>query len=151
MYKYKDKKGMSKFEFILKIKGNIICQRYFNVRNYNPKSIESVEFIDEFNSIKSDILDYLKNRSFDYLSDKYNSYTNTVYLSQQDLEGSEDEIFEIEVKENGRNLIATYLPSNIYPTRVRYTVDIRPMIPSILNGLTDIMSLRKTTPIEVLL
>ena len=23
MYKYKDKKGMSKFEFILKIKGNI--------------------------------------------------------------------------------------------------------------------------------
>ena len=151
MYKYKDKKGMSKFEFILKIKGNIICQRYFNVRNYNPKSVESVEFIDEFNSIKSDILDYLKARSCEYLNDKYNAHTNTVYLSQQDLEGSEDEIFEIEIKENGRNLMTTYLPSNIYPTRVRYTVDIRPMIPSILNGLTDIMSLRKTTPIEVLL
>jgi hypothetical protein len=42
MYKYKDKKGMSKFEFILKIKGNIICQRYFNVRDYNPKSVDRV-------------------------------------------------------------------------------------------------------------
>jgi hypothetical protein len=110
-----------------------------------------IEFIDEFNSIKSDILDYLKARSCEYLNDKYNAHTNTVYLSQQDLEGSEDEIFEIEIKENGRNLMTTYLPSNIYPTRVRYTVDIRPMIPSILNGLTDIMSLRNATPIEVLL
>tara|TARA_R110000851_G_scaffold48370_20_gene117060 strand:+ start:2503 stop:2958 length:456 start_codon:yes stop_codon:yes gene_type:complete len=150
MYKNKDKKGMSKFEFILKIKGNIICQRYFNVRDYNPKSVESVEFIDEFNSVRDKVLGYLKERSLDYLCDKYNTYSNTVYLSQQDLEGSEKEIFEIEVKENGKNLMSTYLPSNIYPTRVRYTVDIRPMIPSILNGLTDIMSLRKVTSIDVL-
>jgi hypothetical protein len=73
-----------------------------------------------------------------------------VNLSEQDLEGSEDEVFEVEIKENGRNIISTILPSHNYPTRVRYTVDIRPLIPGILSELSDTLSLRNSTPIEVL-
>ena len=145
-----DKKLMSKFEFLLKIKGNIICQRYFNVRKHNPKTLSSLELYEEVDDIKTKLRYYLKKRSWDYLYDQYNQYTNVVNLSEQDLEGSEDEVFEIEIKENGRNIITTILPSHIYPTRVRYTVDIRPLIPQILSELSDTLSLRKTTPIEVL-
>ena len=145
-----DKKLMSKFEFLLKINGNIICQRYFNVRKHNPKTLSSLELYEEVDDIKTKLRYYLKKRSWDYLYDQYNQYTNVVNLSEQDLEGSEDEVFEIEIKENGRNIITTILPSHIYPTRVRYTVDIRPLIPQILSELSDTLSLRKTTPIEVL-
>ena len=37
---------MKKFEFLLKINGNIICQRYFAVKNFNPKTVWSVLTID---------------------------------------------------------------------------------------------------------
>ena len=33
---------MKKFEFILRINGNIICQRYFAVKNFNPKTVWSL-------------------------------------------------------------------------------------------------------------
>ena len=143
-----DKKLISKFEFLLKINGNIICQRYFNVRNHKPRTLTSLELYEQVDFIKSKLKTYLKNRSIDYLYDQYNPYTNVVNLSEQDLEGSEKEVFEIEIKENGRNIITTILPSHIYPTRVRYTVDIRPLIPEILSELSDTLSLRKSTPIE---
>ena len=31
------------FEFILKINGNIICQRYFPINNFNPDVLDSME------------------------------------------------------------------------------------------------------------
>lgn len=150
MYNKLDKRTSSKFEFLLKINGNIICQRYFNVREFNPTTINSVELIDEIDYIKNDLKSYLKMRTLNYLYDQYNQYTNMVNLSEQDLEGSEDEIFEIEIKKDGRNIINTYIPSDCYPTRVRYTVDIRPMIPRILGDLSDILSLKKVTAIKEL-
>tara|TARA_R110001583_G_scaffold107043_3_gene255584 strand:- start:1314 stop:1769 length:456 start_codon:yes stop_codon:yes gene_type:complete len=145
-----DKRLISKFEFLLKINGNIICQRYFNVRKHNSKTLTSVELYDQVDTIRHKLKHYLKKRSIDYLFDQYNQYTNVVNLSEQDLEGSEQEVFEVEIKENGRNLITTILPSHQYPTRVRYTVDIRPLIPEILSDLSDTLSLRNSTPIEVL-
>jgi len=145
-----DKKLISKFEFLLKINGNIICQRYFNVRKHNPRTLTSLELYEQVDAIRTKLKYYLKSRSWDYLYEQYNQYTNVVNLSEQDLEGSEDEVFEVEIKENGRNIISTILPSHNYPTRVRYTVDIRPLIPEILSELSDTLSLRKSTPIEVL-
>tara|TARA_R100001594_G_scaffold137503_1_gene180593 strand:- start:839 stop:1300 length:462 start_codon:yes stop_codon:yes gene_type:complete len=143
-----DKKMTTKFEFLLKINGNIICQRYFNVRDFNEKTLDSIELLDEVNYIKSKLKEHLKMRSLNYLYDQYNSYTNVVNLSEQDLEGSEDEVFEIEIRKDGKNIIHTFLPSNCYPTRVRYTVDIRPMIPRILGDLSDTLSLKK--PVKVI-
>ena len=128
-----DKRLISKFEFLLKINGNIICQRYFNVRKHNSKTLTSVELYDQVDTIRHKLKHYLKKRSIDYLFDQYNQYTNVVNLSEQDLEGSEQEVFEVEIKENGR-----------------YTVDIRPLIPEILSDLSDTLSLRNSTPIEVL-
>ena len=39
-------KDITKFEFLLTIDDNIICQRYFNVRNYNPKTRDSIDVHD---------------------------------------------------------------------------------------------------------
>ena len=40
----KENKDQQKFEFLLKIDNNIICQRYFNVKNFNPKAVKSMDF-----------------------------------------------------------------------------------------------------------
>ena len=41
---------ITKFEFLLTLGGNIICQRYFNVKDHNPKARRSM-----------DIHEYVKN------------------------------------------------------------------------------------------
>lgn len=43
-------------QFVLSANGNIICQRYFKVNGFNPKSIYSVELLDTFR----DIVDMIK-------------------------------------------------------------------------------------------
>ena len=50
----KEKNDVTKMEFLLMLNDNIVVQRYFNVRGYNPKarkSIDVVEFINEIDSV----------------------------------------------------------------------------------------------------
>ena len=58
---------MKKFEFILRINGNIICQRYFAVKNFNPKSVYSLNLIDCVNDCVEMIQGQLKKKSLEYL------------------------------------------------------------------------------------
>ena len=58
---------MKKFEFLLKINGNIICQRYFAVKNFNPKTVWSVLTIDCVEDCVDMIQGQLKNKSLEYL------------------------------------------------------------------------------------
>jgi hypothetical protein len=44
-----------KFEFLLKINNNIICQRYFNVKDYNPKARRSMDMHEYVKNICSEI------------------------------------------------------------------------------------------------
>ena len=73
-----------RFEFVLYINDHIICQRYFNIRDYNEDSVKSLEMKDlmdnivgmnngDFGSLGI-IPRYLKNKSVDYLWDNYNPY-----------------------------------------------------------------------------
>ena len=65
---------MKKFEFILYINGNIICQRFFSVKKYNPKVVRSLEVVECLNYVVSLIEDDLKLKSMDYLYSQYNPY-----------------------------------------------------------------------------
>jgi len=63
---------MKKFEFVLYINGNIICQRYFSVKNYNKEVKYSMDLkwcVDEcVRIIKNDLTE----KSRDYLYRQYN-------------------------------------------------------------------------------
>ena len=68
----KEKNDITKMEFLLMLNENIVVQRYFNVRGYNPiarKSIDVMEFVNEFTH---DLTDILKERTNMYLLDHYN-------------------------------------------------------------------------------
>ncbi len=58
---------VTKFEFLLTLEGNIICQRFFNVREHNPKSRRSMDLHYYVKNICDDICSDLKTKTLDYL------------------------------------------------------------------------------------
>ena len=87
---------ITKFEFILTLEGNIVCQRYFNVKEYNPKSKNSLDIYDTIKNITNEITGNLAKKTFDYLSENHNYYG--VYGVEDDEDTTEDESFLIEIK-----------------------------------------------------
>lgn len=56
-----------RFEFELTVGNNIICQRYFRIANFNPKSLESYELTNAIRNSVSIINNDLKNKTQAYL------------------------------------------------------------------------------------
>ncbi len=134
---------MKKFEFVLYINGNIICQRYFSVKNYNRDVRYSMDLkwcIDEcVRIIESD----LKDKSTEYLYRQYNPWQKQtqeeVDANKKDLFEKED-VFDFEIKVDDRTFSIKRFSGNMYPQRVRYSVDVRKLIPSIISTIQDTFS-----------
>jgi len=127
-----ERKENQKFEFILKLNENIVCQRYFSVRNYVNNSENSLDLYDSVTYICDDIKDNLKSNTISVLSEHHNDEINNL--------GENEENFTITVKKENHNIIERTFPANVYPPRVRYSVDIRPKISRYLREITDILS-----------
>lgn len=138
-----------RFEFVLYINGHIICQRYFNIPDYNEDSIKSLEMkelIDSISGINNGqwgdqgiIPKHLKKKTIDYLWDNYNPYS-----TQQDetYKSNSDKIddFQFEIKVDKATVIKTQFSGNYFPPKVRYAVDIKVIIPSIIAQIRQFMS-----------
>ena len=57
----------TKFEFLLTLEGNIVAQRYFNVRGYNSQSRKSLDLEEYVKNICDEIFYDLKTKTLDYL------------------------------------------------------------------------------------
>jgi len=55
------------YEFLLKINDQIICQRFFDIFNYNPDCVYSQEFKDDFDNVVDMIKDDLNSKTRVYL------------------------------------------------------------------------------------
>ena len=64
-----ERKENQKFEFLLTLNNNIICQRYFNVRNFNHKSIRSLDLYYTVDDIVNTIIDTLKEKTTDIITE----------------------------------------------------------------------------------
>jgi len=129
---------ITKFEFLLTLDGNIVCQRFFNVKNHNPKSRRSMDLHYYIKEISQEISDDLKIKTSDYLCENQNYFLNLE--SVEDDEENKKEEFLIEIKLNEDVFISRIFPAYYYHPKVRYTVDIRPKLKKILSDLTDILS-----------
>lgn len=132
---------MKKFEFILRINGNIICQRYFAVKSFNYKSIQSLDLIYCTENCVSLIQNQLKDKSVEYLWNQYNPYEKQTedQINRTSIWDKED-IFDFEIRIDERVVAAKRFTGNIYPQRVRYSVDIRDLIPKIISRIQDVLS-----------
>ena len=126
-----------KCEFVLKLGNNIVCQRFFSVRNFNEKAVNSLDLHYTVKNIIDDIVDGLKLKTLYLLESNYRENAFD--------ESTEEEYFTITLKKGNKAIYDTITPANIYPPKVRYTVDIRPQISYILRELTEVLSQRKVT------
>lgn len=128
----------TKFEFLLTLEGNIICQRYFNVKNHNPNARRSMELHYYVKEISEQISEDLKIKSSDYLCENQNYFLNSENV--EEVEEKNNEHFLLEIKIGDDVFIQRIFPAYYYHPKVRYTVDIRPRLKKILSELTDILS-----------
>jgi hypothetical protein len=143
-----------RFEFVLYINNNIICQRYFNIRDYNEeilKSFELKELVDRITGLSNGdfgglgiIPKYLQKKSMEYLWGNYNPY---MVPSEEAAKPTTDKVdnFQFEIKVDKKSVIKSEFSGNLFPPKVRYSVDVREIIPSIMNEIRSYFSQKTYT------
>jgi len=130
--------NITKFEFLLTLEGNIVCQRYFNVRGHIDQSRRSLDLHYYVKNICEQIQEDLKIKSSNYLCENQNFILNSENVEEKI--SDEKEHFLLEIKLGDDVFISRIFPAYVYHPKARYTVDIRPRLKRILSELTDILS-----------
>jgi hypothetical protein len=132
----------TKLEFLMMVNDNIIVQRFFNVREYNPDAKNSLNLYEYLYDLKGTLESQLKMKTVTYMLDNtYEIANNPSVLDTSNTDGPEN--FNIFIKVGDTTICHRQFDAKVYPPKIRYTVDIRPHIKSILSSLTDIFSSRK--------
>jgi hypothetical protein len=128
----------TKFEFLLTLGKNIVCQRFFNVRDYNVEARRSIDIHEYVKDICEEISHDLKTKTLDYLNENQDYFYGLKDVETG--ENDEKEYFLLVLKLGDDVFIQRMFPSNIFHPKVRYTVDIRPNLKRYLSDLTAILS-----------
>jgi hypothetical protein len=129
----------TKVEFLLKCNENIVVQRFFNVRGFNPKSKNSIELHEYIKDFCEQLQYSLKMRTVVYMLDnEYEIQENPDILNTSYTEGSEN--FNVIIRIGETTICHRVFDAKVYPPKVRYTVDLRPQLKGVLSDLTDIFS-----------
>lgn len=135
----KEKNDVTKMEFLLMLNDNIVVQRYFNVRGYNPKARKSIDVVEFINEFGNKLMKDLKARTNMYMLDHYNQIVlDPAILDTSNTDGPET--FHIKIRLGDETICHKIIDAKLYPPKIRYTVDIRPQLKSLLRGLTEIFS-----------
>ena len=126
-----------KCELVLKLEDNIVCQRYFTVRNFNPRATNSLDLHENITELVHDFEHDLRWRTLLLLDS--NHRTN---ISESKMK---EEYFTLTINKGTKTIYTRCFRADIYPPKVRFTVDIRPQVFSILRDLTQILSSKKVT------
>ena len=117
---------VTKMEFLLTLNDNIVVQRYFNVKNYNPSARNSYTMVELMKACY-------------FLLDNYDQILlDPSVLSTSNTDGPES--FNMYLKVGDLTICHSGWDAKIYPPKIRYTVDVRPHLKSVLSRLTDIFS-----------
>jgi hypothetical protein len=132
----------TKMEFLLTLNDNIVVQRFFNVRGFNPKAKNSVELYNFISDFKEELQDYLKMKTLAYMMDNQESIIHDPTIMDTSFTDG-PEVFNIFIKLGEQTICHRIFDGKFYPPKVRYTVDVRPFLKETLRGLTDIFSDKK--------
>jgi hypothetical protein len=135
---------MLKMELLLTLNDSIIVQRFFNVKGFIPETKNSLDLYEYLNDVIRSLEYDLKMKTVVYMIDNQNLiYEDPSVLNTSMTDGSE--YFNIYIKINEQTICHRQFDAKKYPPKVRYTVDVRPHLKSILRELTDIFSSENLT------
>lgn len=128
-----------KMEFLITLNDNIVIQRYFNVRGYNPMAKSSLNMSYYLKDFVNDFAYEQKMRSVVYLMENQEQIMEDPnVLETSNTTGPE--IFNFYIKVGEQTICHRILNAKIFPPKIRYTVDIRQQVKSVLKDLTDIFA-----------
>ncbi len=128
-----------KMEFLLTLNENIVVQRFFNVRGYNPKARVSTDLYEYMYSVKEVLHNYLRMKTVVYMLDNKDAIAyDANVMNTSFTDGPEN--FHLYVKIGDETICHRIFDGKLYPPKVRYTVDVRPYLKDVLSNLTDIFS-----------
>ena len=132
------------YEFYLYMNDNIVCQRYFQLKGYNDKVLKSIELKELIDTIASTVQKDLENKTRDYLYQHYNPYEkqNSEDIQRINIFESED-VFDVEVRIHDKIVAKKRFTGNVYPPKVRYSVNIKELIPEIISTIQEKLSQKK--------
>ena len=130
---------ITKVEFLLMCNDNIVVQRFFNVRGFNKNAHKSEEFYEYIESLCNELQYDLKMRTVTYMLDNQYEISETPdVLNTSITDGPEN--FNLIIKLGDMTICQRVFDAKPFPPKVRYTVDLRPKLKTILGILTDIFS-----------
>ena len=128
-----------KLEFLMTVNDNFIVQRFFNVRNYNKRAKNSYDLYEYLKDFSEILVKDLKSKTLDYMSENlYQIMSNPTILETSNTEGPE--YINIYLKKDGMTMCHRVVDAKMFPPKIRYTVDVRPHLKTLLYDLTDIFS-----------
>ena len=134
----------TKMEFLLTLNDNIVVQRFFNVRGYNPKAKNSLELYEFMKALSEELHYYLKMKTVAYMMDNRDAIEHDASIMDTSFTDG-PEIFNLYVKVGEQTICHRVFDGKLFPPKVRYTVDVRPFLKEVLRELTDIFSNNKLT------
>jgi hypothetical protein len=134
----------NKMEFLLTLNDNIVVQRFFNVRGFNPKAKNSLELYEFMKSLKEELQYYLKMKTVIYMMDNRNAIESDASIMNTSFTDG-PEVFNLFVKVGEQTICHRIFDGKLFPPKVRYTVDVRPFLKDVLRELTDIFSNNRLT------
>jgi hypothetical protein len=132
----------TKMEFLLTLNDNIVVQRFFNVKGFNPKAKNSMDLYEYIIGFKEELQDYLKMKTLVYMMDNKDAIEHDPSIMDTSYTDG-PELFNIFIKLGEQTICHRIFDGKFYPPKVRYTVDVRPFLKETLRGLTDIFSEKK--------
>jgi hypothetical protein len=161
---------VERFEFSFFVNDNIICQRYFKIRDFdenftplnettartyksNPtKELERVnklkELADSVAGSQHGILpNYLKSKSMDYLWENYKPY----YAQNEDsykTPPKKGDMFQFEIKVDSMPILKVEFPNEYFTLNPKINVDIREVIQEIITDVRYFLSVKNNAKVS---
>lgn len=159
----------SDFEFVLTINGNIVCKRYFDVHSCDKdflsfltsaktfSSDRQYEYLDQVKYMMDHLTGihvgsigkmgiiprFLKQKTDDHLWSTFNTYfeQKPEDVDRRNIYDNEDFIgFKLRYK--NRDIVESQFSGNYFPTKVRYEINIKEIIPTIVKSIRKNLSLK---------
>jgi hypothetical protein len=143
-----------RFEFVLYINDNIICQRYFPINNFNPNSVKSYEIKELMDNIcgmnngqygtMGIIPTYLKNKTIEFMLANSHYFMNQSEQAVKQPSDKEDN-FSFEIKIDRKTVAKSIFSGTSFHQKFRYAVDIKEIIPDIISEIRSKLSKKNYT------
>jgi hypothetical protein len=134
------------YEFLFLINGNPIVGRNFPINNFNRESLKSYELKETIDDTVGLIQNHFKNNTYNYMERYFNYFVASTEEQTDPVDIYENEdFFTLQIKVRGRVVCEKIFSGNDYPPNVRYDVDIRKIIPKIIEYLQQGLSRKNYT------